>query len=997
MRTILPIIILFFLSKLLAAQANYFQQTANYAIHVTLNDSLHRLSGMANIEYTNHSPNTLTEIYFNLWANAHQNREKTALARQMMRKGMTRLLYAADKDLGGFTSIDFSINNQKLQWTYDKNNPDIANIQLKNPLKTGESVQISVPFTLKIPASISRLGHIGQSYQMTQWFPEVAVYDKNGWNPMPNLMQGEFYSDFGKFDVHITLPDNYIVAATGTLQNESEKEFLQHQVDTTNIWIKNGMNTKKMLPNSSKTLKTLHYTAEKVHDFAWFADKQFYVQRSSIPQKSLENSEKNIESWAFFTDIDAKLWTRATDYINRSLIFYSEKVGTYPYAHATAVQSALSAGAGMEYPMITVIGEARNAQELDIVITHEVGHNWFYGILATNERVHAWMDEGMNSYYEARYTRNFYGSDDASHFIPEFLSKPIKGKSIAQLLYLTQARRHAEQPIETNSDDLTTMNYGLAAYQKPSLILRYLENYVGTEKFDAIMQGFYQKWQFKHPQPEDFKEHWESSLGKKLDWWFEDLLKTTKMLDYAISSVNENEISIKNLSNIAAPISISLFKKGNLLKKEWIEGFLGAQKIKIEVTDADMYIIDADNVSPDINRRNNTWSKSGNTKLPTFNLLGIWGNDHKNTMGVLPILGWNDYDKGQIGITLQSPLFPGNRFEYALAPMYAFGSKMLTGVGNLTYHLYPAKGVFQQIDLSLAARRFSYNYNENYQFTDRYTKISPKINFIFRKNESNSLISNVLSYRFANVAQHYGEGRNFDKKIFVWKDRSYYVNEIAYHHQNKTIINPYEIQAKIQQGEGFTRITGVLTSYFPIENNKKGINFRAFAGFLPQFNQPKVPAAFTLGGTTGFSVFQQDYMLDEIMFGRNNATGFLGQQIFVKDAGFKTLSNIVAAQTWMVSANFMARLAQKNAFSVQPYLDVALYPANKKTQLAYSAGIAAVVVPNVLEIYFPVVESKPIQESVAYQTRPNYFQRVTFLLNLKSVTPQQLVAQFLPK
>jgi hypothetical protein len=997
MRNFLPIISLFFFSKFLAAQANYFQQTANYAIHVTLNDSLHTLSGVANIEYTNHSPNALTEIYFNLWANAHQSREKTALARQMLRKGMTRLLYAEDKDLGGFTNIDFSINNQKLQWTYDTNNPDIANIQLKNSLKTGESVQISVPFTLKIPASISRLGHIGQSYQMTQWFPEVAVYDKNGWNPMPNLMQGEFYSDFGKFDVEITLPDNYIVAATGTLQNESEKQFLQKQVDATNTWIKDGMKTKRTLPPSSKTVKTLHYTAEKVHDFAWFADKQFYVQRSSIPQKSIENSEKNVESWAFFTDIDAKLWTKATDYINRSLTFYSEKVGAYPYAHATAVQSALSAGAGMEYPMITVIGEARNAQELDIVITHEVGHNWFYGILATNERVHAWMDEGINSYYEARYTRNFYGSDDASHFIPQFLSKSIKGKSIAQLLYLTQARHHTEQAIETNSDDLTSMNYGLAAYQKPSLILRYLENYVGTEKFDAIMQDFYQKWQFKHPQPDDFKEHWERSLGKTLHWWFEDLLKTTKSLDYAISSVKENGINIKNLSNIAAPISISFFKKGNLLKKEWIEGFLGEQKIKTDVTDADTYIIDADNVSPDINRRNNTWSKNGNIKFPTFDLLGTWGNDDKNTIGVLPILGWNAYDKGQIGVYLQSPLFPGNRFEYAIAPMYALGTKMLTGAGNLTYHTYPEKGVFERIDVSFSARRFSYNYDDNYDYTDQYTKFAPKINFVFRKNTPTSLIDRVLAYRFVNVAQHYGEGRNFDKKIFAWQYRSYYVNEIAYQYNNKTITNPYNIQAKIQQGEDFLRVTGILKSYFPIEKNKKGINFRAFAGFLPQFYQPKVPAAFTLGGTTGFSVFQQDYMLDEIMFGRNNTSGLWGQQIFVKDAGFKTLSNIVATKTWMVSANFMARLSKKNAFSVQPYLDVALYPASGKTQLAYSAGIAAVVVPNVLEIYFPVVESKPIQESVVYQTRPNYFQRVTFLLNLKSVTPQQLVTQFLPQ
>jgi Peptidase family M1 domain len=996
MRTTLITIFLFFLTKTLLAQAPYFQQTANYNIKVALNDTLHTLSGITNIEYINNSPNTLTEIYIHLWANAHQNRESTALAKQMLEKGSRKLLFADDKDLGGYTNIDFLIENEPLKWSYDKNNPDIASIQLKNPLKTGEAITIAVPFTLKIPASISRLGHIGQSYQATQWFPKVAVYDKNGWNAMPYLNQGEFYSDFGSYDVEITLPDNYIVAATGALQNNSEKKFLYNQFEATNEWIKNGMKTKKTLPPSSKNLKTLHYTAEKVHDFAWFADKQFYVQRSTITQKEDKIPEKKIETWAFFTDTDSKLWVNATNYINLSLLFYSTKVGEYPYPHCTAVQSALSAGAGMEYPMITVIGEARNAQELDIVITHEVGHNWFYGILATNERKHPWMDEGINSYYEAQYVRQFYKTDDASHFIPKFLAKPIKGKSISQLLYLTQARRHADQPIETPSEALTTLNYGLSAYQKPALILRYLENYVGTEKFDAIMRSFFQKWQFKHPQPDDFQAHWEAAMGKKMDWWFEDLLKTTKTLDYKIVSVRENEVTVSNLSNILAPIEISAFKQGTLIKKQWIEGFSGTQKITINAPDADKYMIDADNVSPDLYRSNNTWSKNGNLHFPKLDWLGTWGNDERATIGLLPALGWNAYDKAQLGIYFQSPLLPGNRFDYALAPMYAFGSKMLTGVGDLMYHIYPKQGIFEKIDLSVAGRKFSYNFDENYKFIDNYTKIAPKINFVFKKNIPTSLINNELSIRYVNITQQYGEGKNAANQLFETKNRNYNITEIAYTHTEKHALAPWNAQTKLQYGEGFMRLTGIFNGYFPIENHKKGIDFRAFAGVLPVNIATKAPINFNLSGTSSNNIFQQDYMLDEIIFGRNNLSGIWGQQIFNKDAGFKTLSNIAASNNWMVGANFKARISKNNAFFIQPYLDVAAYPMSGKTQLTYSAGIAAVAVPNVLEVYFPVIESKNIQESVTYQTRTNYFQRVTFLLNLQSIAPHKLLMQWMP-
>jgi hypothetical protein len=168
------------------AQQDYFQQEVNYKIEVSLDDINHTLTGTIEMEYTNHSPDELNEIYLHLWANAYKNRN-TAFSKQKVRTGSTRFYFAKDSELGNFSALDFKVDDKTTDWDYDPENPDIALMKLNKPLKSGGKIIISTPFILKIPASFSRLGHVGQSYQITQWFPKPAVYDKDGWHAMPYL------------------------------------------------------------------------------------------------------------------------------------------------------------------------------------------------------------------------------------------------------------------------------------------------------------------------------------------------------------------------------------------------------------------------------------------------------------------------------------------------------------------------------------------------------------------------------------------------------------------------------------------------------------------------------------------------------------------------------------------------------------------------------------------------------------------------------------------
>ncbi|MBT6438581.1 MAG: hypothetical protein HOK72_02675, partial [Flavobacteriales bacterium] len=213
------------------AQEDYWQQEVNYTIDVKLNDKSHELNGYETMQYINNSPDELDFIYIHLWPNAYKN-DESAMAKQLYENGELDFYYSEDKDRGFIDSLNFEIDGKTVKWKIDSTHVDIAKLYLNSPLKSGEKISITTPFHVKIPLGIySRLGHMGESYQITQWYPKPAVYDKNGWNQMPYLTQGEFYSEFGSFDVSITLPENYVLGATGDMvDGEEELAWLNEKV-----------------------------------------------------------------------------------------------------------------------------------------------------------------------------------------------------------------------------------------------------------------------------------------------------------------------------------------------------------------------------------------------------------------------------------------------------------------------------------------------------------------------------------------------------------------------------------------------------------------------------------------------------------------------------------------------------------------------------------------------------------------------------------------------
>ena len=504
------------------AYCQYWQQEVNYTIDVSLNDKDHTLKGNADLEYVNNSPDKLDFLWFHLWPNAYKN-DKTAFAKQLYRDKDGKKRWKEMKDKGFIDSLNFTINGMKAQIEYHPEFIDVIKLILPAPLRPGEKIRINTPFFVKLPTYNSRSGHEGQSYMICQWYPKPAVYDQKGWHPMPYLDQGEFYSEYGNFKVSITLPVLYIVGASGMLQTQDE--LIKYK----EIGKKNNENNsiKNLIPYTREdkaAVKTLQYTGENIHDFAWFADKEFVIRYDTLEL----SPGKIIDVFAFHHPEGNVNWKYSTRYIEDAVRSYSSWIGEYPYPTVAAVEGPKNdMSGGMEYPMITLITSPdANEQKLDAVITHEVGHNWFYSILGTNERNHAWMDEGINTYYQFFYEANKYKSN---LLFGEAIPQELKDKPLPEFLsaiYGALAEIPMEDPIETeaalfkNKDD-----YGIIEYVKTAIWMYIIELTIGKDNLDKVMHAYFNEWKFKHPYPEDLKKVFEKETRMNMDNLFEVLKK----------------------------------------------------------------------------------------------------------------------------------------------------------------------------------------------------------------------------------------------------------------------------------------------------------------------------------------------------------------------------------------------------------------------------------------------------------------------------------------
>jgi len=577
----------------------FWQQKVDYKISCSLNVEEHTLNINETLTYYNNSPVSLETLYFHLYANAYRD-NNTTFAKELKKMGSYRFLKAKKSERGWIDII--SITNESGDSLNFQIDETIMSVNLDKPLSSGDSVVLKIESVLKIPKIFSRLGYKGRHFEIVQWYPKPCVFDKNGWHRQGYHAIGEFYGEFGSFDVMIELPADYVVASTGVL------------VDTS-------------LVDSDR--KKIHFFAENVHDFAWICDPDFEIEEREIDDIAIE---------IYYIKKYRKKWKNAGDYAVDAVSRYNRWYGRYPYKKLSVVQGYF--GGGMEYPNLVIIngGEDNLTRQFELVIIHEIAHQWFYGILGSNEMDEAWLDEGLTSYTEQRYFIDKYGIDN-SFFKLEFIPS-LPHIYINNLLYYITIVNEMEKPVLTPSYDFveTPLAYQTAVYTKPALFLRYLEGYLGAGTFDSILKTYFEDYKFKHPKTEDFIKVCEEVSGRDLKQFFSDFLHTTKYCDWHIKKIKRNSVVIENKGEFLLPTDL-LVQTDNGAQVLRIEkqfdtfNFANVRKIK-------KIIIDPYDYTPDKDRWNNFYPKKFAIK-PIFD----WPSFNTYQVYFLPYL-WYESDDG---------------------------------------------------------------------------------------------------------------------------------------------------------------------------------------------------------------------------------------------------------------------------------------------------------------------------------------------------------------
>jgi hypothetical protein len=1021
MKNLFLLITLSFLTQTANAQKPYFQQEANYKINATLDDKKHLLNADIELTYKNNSSDPLSILYLLLPANAYSS-QRSAFAKQELAKGKTRFYFADTKEMGNFSNLNIQVEGKRVEVEIDRNNPDVAKVKLVKPILAGDSVKITTPYQYKIPSLFSRGGHIGQQYLMTQWYPRVAVYDRDGWHPQPYLDQGEFYAEFGHFDVTLTLPDNYVVGATGTLETASERDFLSKKAAYTEGVLSEISNFKFQMsdtfPKSSERLKTIHYTANNVIDFAWFADKRFMVTKGDTALKS----GKIIQTYTYFAPKFAKTWSKSNFYLKRAVGFYSEHVGEYPHPHASAVMADEGFGGGMEYPMITVLSGDFDAKGVDGTIAHEVGHNWFQGILASNERDHPWMDEGLNSYYDHLYSAEYYGQETfADYGIPNFIAKGTDAKPMGiftQSLFF----QHKDQAPETTSDDLTPSNYILGSYEKPAMSLAILAKHVGQDKFEELMQQYYNVWKFKHPQPADFKKIWtDDSLNiGAVSWFFDGMINSTGKVDYKITHLNQNEThwkaTVKNVGEVGTPFTVSGVKGDSAIFTIRLAGMVTGEQTVVFIPKKEgisMITVDFRQLTPDVNRANNNIKTKGLfPKLEPLRLKFLAGldNSKKTNIYATPLLAANVYDQIMLGAWIHNGALPLKSFEWSVAPMYSLGTKSLAGVGNVNYAFFAGKN---KINVGINARRFAFDYNTLFKTTRIYDRVTPSVSIEF-KDSPTSNFNSKLQLRHLFIGE---EGFTYDKNN-KYNDKERNTNgitELAYSGLIKNALGKTSFKTALEQQsyvdytdkkQSYLRLTAELKKEFMYQD-KKRIHLRLFmGGFLSNTRRNGANVYGDNRGSIGLvNNGGFDYRYDGFWLGRNEGSSAVSQQIDPNtEGGMKYVLASGTSTKLGVSNDFVAALNLKMDLPVnlpqflqlKPYFDMGYFTDKRAIasdqKLLISGGIAWEILGDAAAIYFPVYFNGQSDDPNSFRTyavaqRGKYRDRITFSLDLKKANP----------
>lgn len=544
------------------------KEIASYQISVALDADRKALQGTERITFLNGTSNSTSELYLHLYPNAFRSPDSTF----MKENPSAARRAASENNWGGMDVTALRLTSGEDLLPGSTVDDTVMHVLLPRPLEPGESLELQVQFAVKLVQVIARSGYEGDHFTIGQWFPKVAVLTGKGWNAHQYHANSEFFADFGSYHVEITLPERFVVGATGTLKTERS--------------------------NSAGT-KTLTYEASSVHDFAWAANPTFREARAQVG-----TTEIKLLYQAIHEDRKDRFLKAAVAAVEN----FSRWFGRYPYPLLTVVDVPPNAGAGMEYPTFVTV-ETTDPPLPGVLLEeqvtiHEIAHQWWYGMVADNEFEEAWLDEGFATYSTRKLVDQLYGEKRSL--------ADVLGVQVGQLAYDRSTYLEVKRldPVVLDSWKFHSfLSYDGNVYSKAGLILSSIEGYLGTEKMGEVMRTYFQRFAFHHPTSQDFVATVRDVSGPGLDSFLQQALYSTAVFDYAADTPSvqsdgsgyRSVVTARRLGDGVAPVEVvSTFQDGSRQVEMW-DGASDSQRyqyarsspvVKVEVDPSHKLLLD---------------------------------------------------------------------------------------------------------------------------------------------------------------------------------------------------------------------------------------------------------------------------------------------------------------------------------------------------------------------------------------------------------------------
>ncbi|WP_324719246.1 metalloprotease [Salinimicrobium sp. HB62] len=893
-----------------------------------LNDSIKSLYIQQTLEYRNMSNDTLHEIYLSDWMNAFSD-SRTPLARRFYEDYDRSFHFARQEKRGGTTMNSIMGDSfDLLEWERPKGQPDLIKIIPKQPVAPREKYVINLNYSVKIPSDeFTRYGYQNNgNYGMRYWFIVPGVYN-DGWQVYSHKNLNDLYLPKLALDIQLTIPSK--LAAISALKME------------------------KIEPEGGK--KTVFLTGDERLDTELFLTTDVVFDDLKVDSlhviSNITDSGVNAGMKSFF--------------VRRIVNFLNNNLGSYPHPFILSTQQ--------DYASNPVYGLNQLPKFLrpfpdgfgyELKQLKTLTENYLENTLLLNPREDKWIFDAIQIYLMMEYIEEHYpdlkllGSLSEVIGVRWFHASNLSFNDQYPLMYLFVARKHLDQPLTTPQDSLIKFNKNIANPFKAGVGMNYLDHFLQDNTISYSIKEFYEKYQLKHVDSQDFENLLKSNAGKDINWFFDEYLDTKDEIDFKIRSLNREgdslRVTLRNKTGTTAPIPVYGLHDDEIVFKKWVEHSPDYRTVYIPAKRVKQVAINHEGLVPEINRRNNYRTVGGIMNRPLqFRLFKDVEDPRYQQVFFMPEFQYNLYDGLALGVKLYNKTVLDRNFEYNFSPFYATRSKTIVGNAGLSHQIFFDDGLYL-IKYGIGGSRYHFGYDLMYQRLTPYLALFFRDSYMRNGKKERIMVRNVNVYR--------DENEFTDLEI-----PDYSIFNINYSFNNPGMVTRLSGAVDFQLAQQFSK-SSLTLEYSQLLKNDRQINLRFFGGAFLYNDMPQSDYfSFALDRPT-------DYLFDYNYYGRSETSGVFSQQIILAEGGFKSMLEPEFANQWITTVNGSITL-WKWIFA---YSDVGLVKnRNDDAKLLYDSGIRLSLVQNYFEIFFPVHSSEGWEFEGG-----NYDQKIRFIATL---------------